>query len=118
MGNARHLFRILPFFLAAPALMGGTAGMSLPALRVSDNQRFLVKADGQPFFWQGDTAWELLHRLNREETSVYLRQRATLGYTVIQTVILAELDGLNVPNAAGALPLVDRDPLRPNEAYF
>jgi hypothetical protein len=28
-------------------------------LRVSDNKRYLVKEDGTPFFWLGDTAWEL-----------------------------------------------------------
>ena len=32
--------------------------------------------------------------------------------------MLAELDGLNVPNAYGQLPLADNDPTRPNEAYF
>ena len=31
-------------------------------LKVSENKRFLVTADGQPFFWLGDTAWELFHR--------------------------------------------------------
>ena len=39
----------------------------LPRLKVSDNKRFLVTADGQPFFWLGYTTWELFHRLNREE---------------------------------------------------
>ena len=32
--------------------------------------------------------------------------------------MLAELDGLNDPNAYGERPLVDNDPARPNEAYF
>jgi hypothetical protein len=36
-------------------------------LRVSDNRRFLVKADDSPFFYLGDTAWELFHRLDRAE---------------------------------------------------
>ena len=31
-------------------------------LKVSENQRFLVHEDGTPFFYLGDTAWELLHR--------------------------------------------------------
>jgi hypothetical protein len=90
----------------------------LPPLRVSDNHRFLVTADGAPFFWLGDTAWELFHRLTREDAEQYLRQRARLRFTVIQAVALAEFDGLRVPNAYGALPLVDNDPARPNEAYF
>jgi hypothetical protein len=62
-----------------------------------------VTADGRPFFWLGDTAWELFHRLNREEATRYLEDRASKGFTVIQAVALAELDGLNTPNAYCAL---------------
>ncbi len=90
----------------------------LPALKVSDNHRFLVTADGQPFFWLGDTAWELFHRLNREDAALYLKNRAELRFTVIQAVALAELDGLGEPNAYGHTPLLDNDPTRPNEDYF
>ncbi|WP_395821362.1 DUF4038 domain-containing protein [Archangium minus] len=46
----------------------------LPKLRVSSNSRYLVKEDGSPFFYLGDTAWELFHRLNRSE-AVTLRYR-------------------------------------------
>lgn len=90
----------------------------LPKLKVSDNKRFLVTADGKPFFYLGDTAWELFHRLNREDAEHYLKDRAAKKYTVIQAVVLAELDGLKTPNANGHLPLVDNDPLKPNEDYF
>jgi hypothetical protein len=31
---------------------------------------------------------------------------------------LAELDGLNTPNMEGEKPLIDNDPLKPNEKYF
>ncbi|MGI8635541.1 MAG: DUF4038 domain-containing protein, partial [Segetibacter sp.] len=36
---------------------------SFAQLKVSDNKRYLVTADGKAFFWLGDTAWELFHRL-------------------------------------------------------
>lgn len=87
-------------------------------LRVSENRRFLVRADGQPFFYLGDTAWELFHRLNREEADRYLTNRARHGFTVIQAVVVAELDGLRTPNAYGHLPFHDFDSRRPNEDYF
>ncbi|RIK35384.1 MAG: hypothetical protein DCC55_30470 [Chloroflexi bacterium] len=87
-------------------------------LRISDNGRFLVRTDGTPFFWLGDTAWELFHRLNREEADRYLANRAQKGFTIIQAVALAERHGLTEPNANGDLPLVGHDPARPNEAYF
>jgi hypothetical protein len=87
-------------------------------LRVSANNRFLETADGKPFFWLGDTAWELFHRLTREEAEKYLKNRADKGFSVIQAVVLAELDGLHDPNAYGEVPLENDDPSRPREAYF
>ena len=87
-------------------------------LKVSDNKRFLTFADGTPFFYLGDTGWELFHRLNKQETEKYLENRREKGFTVIQAVALAELDGLNTPNAEGNKPLIDNDPTKPNEAYF
>ncbi len=91
---------------------------SLPRLKVSENGRFLVTADGRPFFWLGDTAWELFHRLNREDAEKYLRKRAEQRFTVIQAVALAEFDGLTEPNAYGHVPLGNNDPTQPNEEYF
>ncbi len=87
-------------------------------LVVAPNHRYLQYADGTPFFYAGDTAWELFHRLNREEATRYLEDRARKGFTVIQASALAQLDGLTDPNPYGALPLIDKDPARPNDAYF
>jgi hypothetical protein len=104
--------KALPFLLAT-LLAANSATAALPRLRVSDNHRFLVTADARPFFWLGDTAWELFHRLNREEADRYLENRARNGFTVIQAVALAELDGHDAPNSYGHLPLVSLDPARP-----
>ncbi len=88
-------------------------------LRVSDTRRYLVERDGgHPFFWLGDTAWEALHRLDREQMTGFLDNRQAKGFTVVQTVVLAEINGLDEPNAEGELPLHDCDPARPNEKYF
>lgn len=87
-------------------------------LKVSPNRRFLMTEDGQPFFWMGDTAWELFHRCTREQIHRYLENRRQKQFNVIQAVILAEEDGLRTPNVYGDLPLRDLDPSQPNEAYF
>lgn len=105
------LSALLLFFLSIQ-------NMSAQQLRVSDNGRFLVYGDGSPFFWQADTAWELTHRCSREEIDWYLTKRKEQGFNVIQTVALAELDGLNSPNREGQKPLLDNDPTQPNPAYF
>ncbi|PWH14278.1 MAG: hypothetical protein DDG60_08330 [Anaerolineae bacterium] len=91
---------------------------SLPRIRVSENRRFLVTETGEPFFWLGDTAWELFHRLTMPEAEHYLEVRRQQGFNVIQAVILAEHDGLRTPNANGHIPLLGDDPTRPNEFYF
>ncbi|HSI76610.1 MAG TPA: DUF4038 domain-containing protein [Lunatimonas sp.] len=91
---------------------------SLPNLKISQDNRYLLTEDGAPFFWLGDTAWELIHRLDEAEAIQYMQDRADKGFNVVQAVILAELDGLNDPNALGDLPLLDQDPLQPNEPYF
>lgn len=87
-------------------------------IRVSSNRRFLATESGLPFFWLGDTAWELFHRLTRFEIETYLENRRQKGFNVIQAVALAEFDGLRVSNMEGEIPLVDLDPNQPNEAYF
>ncbi|MCW1736268.1 DUF4038 domain-containing protein, partial [Anaerorudis cellulosivorans] len=97
---------------------GKSVDFSHGRLKVSDNRRFLVFEDGTPFFYLGDTAWELFHRLNKAETENYLENRREKGFTVVQAVVLAELDGLNTPNVEGEKPLIDNDPARINEAYF
>ena len=63
---------------------------TLPRIRVSANRRFLMTDDGVPFFWLGDTAWELFHRLTREEAAHFFETRQAQRFTVIQAVALAE----------------------------
>jgi hypothetical protein len=82
-------------------------------LKVSDNKHFLQHVDGTPFFYLGDTAWELFHRLDKNEADLYLTDRAQKGFTVIQAVALAEFNGIAQPNAYGHLPLENANPEKP-----
>lgn len=87
-------------------------------LQVSSNGHYLQYQDGKPFFWLGDTGWELFHRLKKEEISLYLENRRQKGFNVIQAVILAEFDGLRKPNQYGEIPFRNLNPDMPNEKYF
>ena len=69
MRSRRLLVPLVMFSCTLSAVAG-------PRLRVAENRRFLIYDDGRPFFYPGDTAWELFHRLNREDTERYLRNRA------------------------------------------
>ncbi|MDX2108644.1 MAG: DUF4038 domain-containing protein [Verrucomicrobiota bacterium] len=87
-------------------------------LTVHSGHHHLQYENGSPFVYLGDTAWELFHRCSREDVDFYLRDRASKGFTVIQAVALAELDGIKSPNVYGDWPLSNDDPTQPNEAYF
>lgn len=101
-------------FVAPPAASTKTR---YPAKVDSGHQR-LLDQKGDTFFWLGDTAWELFHRLNREEAEHYLKDRAAKKFNVIQAVVLAEFAGLVEPNPYGHLPLENNDPTKPVEDYF
>lgn len=88
-------------------------GVDFNQIKVSENQHYLTHQDGKPFFYMADTAWELFHRLTREEAQYYLEDRANKGFTVIQAVAIAELDGISTGNAYGHLPFEKQDPTKP-----
>jgi len=100
----------------------GAAGASFaaqppPPIRISENGRYFVKADGTPFFWLGDTAWSIFNHPKPEDVDLYLNDRAAKGFTVIQGVI-ALWDYNGRTNCDGQLPFVNRDVGQINEAYF
>jgi hypothetical protein len=79
-------------------------------IRVSENNKFLITKEGKPFFWLGDTDWELFHRLTREEAEEFLEIRRQQGFNVMQAVALAEFNGIREPNRHGDWPLNNEDP--------
>lgn len=102
----------------SPQIWNGSSCITItPAasqtLKISSNGRFIQKSDNSSFFYYGDNAWELFHRLSREDTDIYLDNRRTNGFTVIQAALLSELDGINTPNIYGDKPLVGTDPSQP-----
>ncbi|HMH21316.1 MAG TPA: glycoside hydrolase family 140 protein [Puia sp.] len=87
-------------------------------LHTTSDGHYLQYEDGTPFFWLGDTGWEIFHRLTLPEITEYLDNRAAKGFNVIQAVALGEFDGLRRPNRYGQTPLQNLDPTRPNEDFF
>lgn len=82
---------------------------SYSQIQVSENGRFLMEK-GRPFFWLGDTDWEMFHRLTREEIESFINIRSEQGYNVLQAVALAEVNGVREPNRYGDWPLNNEDP--------
>lgn len=87
------------------------------ALDKTDNGLFFTDGNGDPFFWQADTAWMLTHRLNWTETETYFADRVAKGYNVILSVGVPQF-GIKPPNRNGDTVFVDEDISQPNEAYW
>jgi hypothetical protein len=83
------------------------------AIRVSSNGRYLVNADGSPFFYMADTAWQMPVKLTRSEVDTYLKTRAAQGFNVIQMVAVDETYMRR--NRYGQAPLVNG---KANDAFF
>lgn len=62
------------------------------ALAPSKDGRFVVRhmIPENPFFYLGDTAWEMFHRLDLDEAKMFLENRAAKGFNVVMAVILSE----------------------------
>jgi len=113
---------------ATPDLQGDTEGRDsksqesggIAPVAVSENGKYLVTAAGDPFFWMGDTAWDLTHRLTKEEIEIYLDDRKDKGFNVIFFRLpFKDLEGEpQRDNRYGQVPFVDKDITQPNEAYF
>ncbi|MBI5387760.1 MAG: DUF4038 domain-containing protein [Verrucomicrobia bacterium] len=118
MNDSRSLcdFLLPVGLLIALALPIPVSASAPPALRVSENGRFLVTSDGKPFFWLGDTAWRFIERASRVDrdnqpsAQRYFEKRAAQGFNVCQTV-LVHPDSKT--NAAGHAPFLDADFARP-----
>ena len=74
-------------------------------LKVHPAGHYLMWDNGEAFFYLGDTAWELFHRLDRSEMVKYFDTRAKQGFNAVQAVALSEFEGVTVPNKYGRLPL-------------
>ncbi|MGB8491394.1 MAG: glycoside hydrolase family 140 protein, partial [Bacteroidales bacterium] len=82
----------------------------LAALEISENRRYLVDENGNPFFWLGDTGWLLFSKLTREEADKYLTDRAAKGFNVIQVMVL---HSPGVANVYGDSALIGRNVANP-----
>lgn len=53
-------------------------------IRVSENGRYFLDQNGRPFFWLGDTFWELFRCYTIEEAEAILENRRNKGFSFIQ----------------------------------
>ncbi len=92
----QSLLLISVFALDACTAIAMEVKKGLPILKVSENHRFLVDENNNPFLWLGDTGWLLFTKLTREDADKYLTDRANKGFNVIQVMVLHNVNTVNV----------------------
>lgn len=84
---------------------------------ISSTGRYFIDRTNKPFFWLGDTQWQLFRDFTLEEAELILKNRAEKGFSVIQIMVTGTGDG-TTPNKDGDTPWLNNNPATPNEAYF
>jgi hypothetical protein len=97
--------------------MVNSCAADMGPIRVSENGRYFVDQNGHPFFWLGDTQWQLLRSFTLAEAEEILENRRQKGFTVVQAMVTGLGDG-TAANLEGHTPWLDHNPATPNAAYF
>lgn len=106
----------------AQQTQGAATADFLAPIHVSPDGHFLAGSKGEPFFWLGDTAWDLFDRTDRAEAEAYLLDRTHKGFTVVQVSLLPLFLGANGVgmgvNRFGEIPFIRGEFSQPNPRYF
>jgi hypothetical protein len=84
---------VLAVLAVAAAVLAVTTTRAPRAGLITVDGHYFARADGEPFYWLADTAWDLVTDLSTEEAEQYLDTRAEQGFTVVRA-------GLIMPGAA------------------
>jgi hypothetical protein len=106
----------------ATVTVGATSGIF--PLHVDPTKRYLVDAQGNPFFMNGDTPWDLVTQLTDAEADQYFADRQAKGINVMFFELMEHYTQWTTPshvpnNVYGDPPfLTAGDFSTPNEAYM
>jgi hypothetical protein len=91
----KGFYQVILMAILTTGCIGNPSGQPVkPELRVSGNNRYLVNAANEPFFWMGGTAWGMSEWLTREDVDIYLDNRAEKGFNLVHGYrAFMELDG-------------------------
>jgi len=99
--------------------VGSTTGAAFP-LHTEAGKRYLVDANGQPFLIHGDSPWDLIAQLTREQVDQYLEDRRQKRFNTVLVELMEHQYSSNPPNNVYGDPpfTTPGDFSTPNEAYF
>ena len=83
----KHIFPVCLILLIGSGYAEDPGQAVQPELRVSENNRYLVDEENEPFFWLGGTCWGMSEWLTREDVDFYLDDRAEKGFNLVQVCL-------------------------------
>lgn len=83
------------------------SGAGVWPLTVHASGRYLVQADGTPFFVHGDTPWSIEVQLTHAQVDTYLNDRAAKGFTALLFEAMEHLFSSQTPPWRNAQAAVD-----------
>ncbi len=86
-------------------------------VRIGENRRHFAHADGTPFFWLADTAWNGPMHATPAEWQHYLQVRLLQGFNTVQWVTMQYL-GSPHGSADGEMAFSGHDRVAVNAAFF
>ena len=86
------------------------------AVGISADRRSFAHADGTPFFWLGDTAWNGVLRAKEGEWDAFLTERARQGFSVVAVFASTWRGFLTDDRGESSFAVTDR--VRVNPAIF
>ena len=123
MLRQKTILFLLIFLLPAIIINNIDAQYNKPsALKISENGHYLTTGDGTPFFWQGDTEWELFRYFTVAEARDLMVERRKQGFNVIQVMVNGVFpewgSAKGMKEWKGLRSWKNGNPLTPDEAYF
>jgi hypothetical protein len=94
-----------------------TQAADVGPIAVSPNGRHFVHPGGEPFFWLGDTQWELSRAFSLDDVRTIMQTRQQQGFSVLHVMLTGVGDGA-APNLAGHRPWLNDDPSTPDDRFF
>ena len=99
---------------------GDNALYSKGFLTVSENKRYLTYGTGEPFFWLGDTMWDITWKSRLGEAKRLISDRKQKQFSVAQVIPMTYIfyPGRGITNRNNQNYYLDNDYLKPNPRYF
>jgi hypothetical protein len=86
-------------------------------ISISANGRYFINGNGAPWYWLGDTEWDLFRQFTTANAQTLCQNRSSKGFSALQVMVFG-VAGPGSTNVTGQKPFLNDNVATPNNAYF